>query len=886
MPTDGTGRVNEFLNMRKLYSFFLCMCLLSLSFYGCKTDTDDIWDSIHKLDDRVASLEEICKRMNGNINALQILVEAVQDNNSITKVVPVLEHEVTIGYTIHFTKGEPITIYHGKNGEAGGNAPVIGVKEDEDGIYYWTLNGEWLTDDEGKKIRAIGRDGQDGADGKPGEDGKPGQDGKPGEDGKDGITPQLKIENGRWLLSMDNGQTWTDAGQATGEAGKDGESMFSDITINDKYVVFTLKDGTEIKLPTLSAFEALENKVNQMNADITNLQSIVTALQDHDYITKVTPVVENGKEIGYMISFAKSASITIYHGEKGDKGDSGQDGNDGKDGVAPVIGVRQENGVYYWTLDGEWLLDKSGQKILATGRDGEDGKPGQDGKPGEDGKDGITPQLKIENGRWLLSMDNGLNWKDMGQATGDSGAKGDSMFSDIDTSNANYVKFTLADGTVIELPTKIAFEALEQKVNQLNTDIYNLQSIVTGLQNNDYITSVAPVVQNGEEIGYTISFSKGTPITIYHGKKGDTGEAGKDGLTPVIGVKQENGIYYWTLDGKFILDEQGNKIKAEGRDGSDGNDGTAGKDGITPKLKIENGDWYLSVDSGSNWSYLGKATGDKGDMGPAGESLFQNVINNESSVTFILQDGTEIVLPKYVAFSITFSELKDYQVAPGKTIEIGFTVTGVGNDWKLNVMGGSKSSVEFSSTGNGAVTGKIKLITSLEERVEEIMIFAKCGQQNSWESFSVTTNYALSEIGDIYYQSGKPIGIIWKKRSNSVGAKDGMVISGLESSNLSWYTGGTGEPSPAVWVKEQFGVQWFVPSVDELVLCFQTISDYGWNLFDDKMETIGFGDISKTLWSNTKGTTGVYCVQKLDNSIEKKDISTGQGLHVRAMRYF
>ncbi len=77
------------------------MCLLSLSFYGCETDTDDIWDSIHKLDDRVASLEEICKRMNGNINALQILVEAVQDNNSITKVIPVLEHEVTIGYTIH-----------------------------------------------------------------------------------------------------------------------------------------------------------------------------------------------------------------------------------------------------------------------------------------------------------------------------------------------------------------------------------------------------------------------------------------------------------------------------------------------------------------------------------------------------------------------------------------------------------------------------------------------------------------------------------------------------------------------------------------------------------------------------------------------------------------
>ena len=85
-----------------------------MTFYSCKTDTDDIWDNIHKLDDRVTTLEDICKRMNGNINALQILVEAVQDNNSITKVIPVIEKEKTIGYTIHFTKGDPITIYHGK----------------------------------------------------------------------------------------------------------------------------------------------------------------------------------------------------------------------------------------------------------------------------------------------------------------------------------------------------------------------------------------------------------------------------------------------------------------------------------------------------------------------------------------------------------------------------------------------------------------------------------------------------------------------------------------------------------------------------------------------------------------------------------------------------
>lgn len=40
--------------------------------------------------------------------------------------------------------------------------------------------------------------------------------------GTDGITPQLKIEDGRWLLSMNKGQTWQDIGQATGDPGQNG----------------------------------------------------------------------------------------------------------------------------------------------------------------------------------------------------------------------------------------------------------------------------------------------------------------------------------------------------------------------------------------------------------------------------------------------------------------------------------------------------------------------------------------------------------------------------------------------------------------------------------------------------------------------------------------
>ena len=81
---------------------------------------------------------------------------------------------------------------------------------------------------------------------------------------------------------------------------------------------------------------SLEKLCNQMNTNISSLQTIVAALQDKDYVTNVAPIAENGKEIGYTITFSKSGSITIYHGNDGE---NGKDGVDGKDGSTPVIGV-------------------------------------------------------------------------------------------------------------------------------------------------------------------------------------------------------------------------------------------------------------------------------------------------------------------------------------------------------------------------------------------------------------------------------------------------------------------------------------------------------------------------------------------------------------------
>ena len=251
----------------------LSLLLLTLTVCFFTACHKDIWAELENLDQRVTKLEELCKEMNTNITSLQTIVSVLQSNDFITGIVEIKKNGEVIGYTITFGKHDPITIYHGQDGKDGAdgkdgqdgqngsaNAPVIGVAQDTDGVYYWTLNGEWLLDDNGNKLPVSGKDGQNGTNGSNGQDGV---------DGKDGITPQLKIEEGYWYISYDNGATWTQLGKATGEDGKDGadgedgkdgqngtdgkdgqdgDSMFQSVTQDENYVYFTLADGTVIKI--------------------------------------------------------------------------------------------------------------------------------------------------------------------------------------------------------------------------------------------------------------------------------------------------------------------------------------------------------------------------------------------------------------------------------------------------------------------------------------------------------------------------------------------------------------------------------------------------------------------------------------------------------------
>lgn len=300
-----------------------------LLLFGCSDKYDDsaLRNDLNDLENRVTKLEELCKQMNTNISSLQKIVEALQDNLSISKV-----EQISDGYIIHFSDGSTATIKNGKNSE---DAPIIGVKKDTDGIYYWTLDGEWLTDEKGNKVKAQGTDGKDGVDGEDGNDGVDGEDGVDGtngKDGKDGITPQLKIENGRWMLSMDNGKTWTDIGQATGADGKDGEDgadgtdgedgvdgkdgtngIFKSVREDDDNVYFTLEDDSVITIPKSDnskfaiAFDTTDIAILNGGESKTISYTITDATEN----TVVKAIAQDGWKAKVNATSADKGTITI-----------------------------------------------------------------------------------------------------------------------------------------------------------------------------------------------------------------------------------------------------------------------------------------------------------------------------------------------------------------------------------------------------------------------------------------------------------------------------------------------------------------------------------------------------------------------------------------------
>lgn len=262
--------------------------------------------------------------------------------------------------------------------------------------------------------------------------------------------------------------------------------------------------------------------------------------------------------------------------------------------------------------------------------------------------------------------------------------------------------------------------ALEEKVN---TEVANLASLIDGLKENVYVTGVTEILSGDEVVGYTIALSKGSAITIYHGEDGKDGNPGKDGKdgedgkdgadgqpgkdgangsdgadgsTPQIGVVLEDGIYYWTVNGEKLTDENGNYVEAS--------------DLSCPKFKKEGGVWFISTD-GVTWTQLVSL-----NTGSENSCVFTDVWYDDESVTFVVGE-TEIVVPREEQFKLIIEQPNGIVVLPSSEVTVNYSIKGANEGtaiyavadagWNVSVQPESYAAGKLVITSPATVSGNV-----------------------------------------------------------------------------------------------------------------------------------------------------------------------------------
>ena len=186
------------------------------------SDLSDLEKKVESLESRVTALETLLPNINGNVEALQVLVNGTTINSAT---------QSNGVWTIILSNGETITLTAGSIGV--GNAPVMSV--DKDG--YWMVDygsgAEYLLMN-GEKVKAVGTDG---------------------------ITPEFGVDkDGYWIVSYDGGKTFTQVKGADGNpvsalpTGEIQDPYFADVKLENGVFTVVLRSGETLTIPVVSDF--------------------------------------------------------------------------------------------------------------------------------------------------------------------------------------------------------------------------------------------------------------------------------------------------------------------------------------------------------------------------------------------------------------------------------------------------------------------------------------------------------------------------------------------------------------------------------------------------------------------------------------------------------
>lgn len=206
-------------------------------------------------------------------------------------------------------------------------------------------------------------------------------------------------------------------------------------------------------------------------------------------------------------------------------------------------------------------------------------------------------------------------------------------------------------------------DALKDLCDRVNTGITLVSRLEEARQLNRKVTQV---VENrdeaGEVIGYSISFTDGSDLTIEcpaDGKDGYVGKPGEDAQVPAIGVVQHEGQDCWAIGGELVKDENGNPVPLYTYAGGEK------RDGRTPELKVEGGKWYYRLETSDEWTPMDVSViyGDG--------NLFSSVQEDGDQVVFHFSAGGSLALEKARVFSMKLETLSQ-TVKAGESVEVSY----------------------------------------------------------------------------------------------------------------------------------------------------------------------------------------------------------------------
>lgn len=421
----------------------------------------------------------------------------------------------------------------------------------------------------------------------------------------------------------------------------------------------------------------------EYNETLKTISELAAAIESQDFVTGITKIkdqLDPTKEIGYTINFVNHDPITITYGENGK--------------IPYVNSIKGSDNQYYWSVqydDGqqEIIKDSDGNPVPCVGK---------------------VPFITIRDKKWYITFDN-VNYTELGPA---DGKDADAMFVGFDTIDPNKVVIKLSGGTVVELPTFLAYKDLVTELSQLNSTVLGQKAVVeAAIDKVTYIKSVSNIMSDGASIGKCIELSNGKSCNIYDIKHSNV---------PNILSKYDpvDGNYYWAASFGDIpikwITVNGQRIKSVGED--------ALVPTISMALDTVSGKYCWTEQWGNaEPSFIRDSAGlVVAALDTADSAIFQWVDNSSDYYVMLKTfDGDEYTLPKQFAVDVqTTLEMK-----PNTSLFLPYTV--YGDDKKATTV-----SVLTQSGFKVTDYGDQRFLIDAPERFSSgtgqiVMIFNVCG---------------------------------------------------------------------------------------------------------------------------------------------------------------